>query len=88
LVGTWKAKPLPDLSIELTLREDGQFTWAVNTKGRTDSVTGDAAYLDGALTLTQADAPDLIGKIVDLSDKQFGFELQGGARAATISFSR
>jgi tetratricopeptide (TPR) repeat protein len=88
LVGTWKAKPMPDLSIELTLRGNGEFTWEVNTKGRIGSVTGDSGYLDGVLTLAQSDAPDLIGKIVDLGDKQFGFELQGGSRAATIQFSR
>jgi tetratricopeptide (TPR) repeat protein len=88
LVGTWKAKPMPDLSIELTLRGNGQFTWDVNAKGRTDSAGGDARYLEGVLTLTQADAPDLIGRIVNLGDKQFGFELQGGRQAATILFSR
>jgi tetratricopeptide (TPR) repeat protein len=88
LVGAWKAKPMPDLSIELSLRENGQFTWEVNANGRTDSVAGDASYLDGVLTLTQADAPDLIGKIVNQGDKQFGFELQGGPNAATLQFSR
>jgi hypothetical protein len=45
-------------------------------------------YRDGILTLTQADARDLVGKIVDLGERQFGFELQGGPRAATIQFSR
>jgi tetratricopeptide (TPR) repeat protein len=88
LLGTWKAKPMPELSIELTLRDDGQFTWAVNAKGRTDSFSGDARYLEGVLTLTQADASDLIGKITNLSDKQFGFELQGDRQAATLQFSR
>jgi tetratricopeptide (TPR) repeat protein len=88
LVGTWKAKPMPDLSVELTLRGNGQFTWEVNAKGRIDSVTGDARYLEGVLTLAQADAPDLAGKIVNLGDKQFGFELQSGPRAETIQFSR
>jgi tetratricopeptide (TPR) repeat protein len=88
LVGTWKAKPMPDLSIELTLRGDGQFTWEVNAKGRTDSVTGDARYLEGVLTLTPADAPDLVGKIVNLREKQFGFQMVGGPQSATIQFSR
>ena len=88
LVGAWKAKPMPNLTIELSLRRDGQFTWDVSAKGHTDSIAGDAVYRDGSLTLTQADAPDLVGKIVDLSDKQFGFELQGGPHAATIQFSR
>jgi tetratricopeptide (TPR) repeat protein len=88
LVGTWKAKPMPDLSIELTLRGNGEFSWEVNTKGHTDAVTGDARYRDGVLTLTQANAPDLIGKIVNLGDKRFGLELQGGRHAAPIEFSR
>jgi tetratricopeptide (TPR) repeat protein len=88
LVGTWKARPTPDLSIVLTLRGNGQFTWDVNAKGRTDSVAGDSSYLEGVLTLSQADAPDLVGTIVNLGDKQFGFELRGGLNAATIQFSR
>jgi tetratricopeptide (TPR) repeat protein len=88
LVGTWMAKPMADLSIDLTLHDNGQFTWTVKAKGRTDSVSGDARYLDGVLTLTQADAPDLIGKIVNLGHTEFGFELQGGQHAATIQFSR
>jgi hypothetical protein len=88
LVGTWKAKPAPDLSIELTVREDGQFTWDVNTNGQTDSIVGDAEYADGVLTLTQDDAPALVGKVVNLGEKQFGFEVSGGPQSATIQFSR
>jgi tetratricopeptide (TPR) repeat protein len=88
LLGTWKAKPMPDLSIGLTLREDGQFTWDVNSRGQSDSINGDAEFVDGVLTLTQADAPALVGKVVKLGEKQFGFELLGGPQFATISFSR
>jgi hypothetical protein len=88
LVGTWKAKPMPDLSIELTLRGNGEFTWDVSAKGRTESVAGDASYREGVLTLRQADAPDLIGKIVNLGEKQFGFELVGAGPAPTVQFSR
>jgi hypothetical protein len=88
LVGAWKAKPTPNMTIELTLRNNGQFTWDVSATGHTDSIAGDAVYHDGILTLTQTDAPDLVGKIVDLGDRQFTFELQGGPHAATIQFSR
>jgi tetratricopeptide (TPR) repeat protein len=88
LVGTWKAKPMPDLSIELTVREDGQFAWDVNSNGQADSITGEADYLDGVLTLTQADASALVGKVINLGEKQFGFELLDGPQAATIQFSR
>ncbi len=87
LVGNWKAKPMPDVSIELTIREDGQFTWDVKSNGHSDSIAGEADYLDGVLTLTQADAPALVGKIVNLGDKQFGFELLGGSQVGTIQFS-
>ena len=79
---------MPDVSIELTLRKDGQFSWDVIANGHADSIAGDADYLDGVLTLTQADAPALVGKVVNLGEKQFGFELLGDQRAATIPFSR
>jgi hypothetical protein len=88
LLGDWKAKPMADLSIGLVLRDDGQFTWAVSSHGHDDSITGEADYHDGVLTLTQADAPALAGKIVNLGERQFGFELLGGPQAATIQFSR
>ena len=88
LVGTWKARPMPDVSIELTLLKDGQFTWEVIANGHADSIGGEADYQDGVLTLTQDDAPALIGKVVNLGEKQFGFELLGGPQAATIPFSR
>ena len=76
------------MSIELNVREDGQFTWDVNADGQADSITGEADYLDGILTLAQADAPALVGKVVDLGAKQFGFELLDGPQAATIQFAR
>jgi tetratricopeptide (TPR) repeat protein len=88
LHGTWKARPAPDLSIELTVRRDGQFTWDVNSKGQTDSISGDADFVDGVLTLVQADAPPLAGKVVNLGATQFGFQLLEGPQAATIQFSR
>jgi hypothetical protein len=88
LLGTWKARPMPDVSIELTLREDGQFTWDLNSHGQADSITGEADYLDGVLTLTQADAPGLVGKVVNLGENQFGLDLLGDQRAAPIQFSR
>ena len=60
----------------------------VSAPAQADTLNGDADYLDGILTLAQAEAPALAGKIVDLGEKQFGFELIGGPQAATIRFSR
>src|SRR5262249_15572306 len=88
LVGSWKAEPMRGLFVALTLLEDGQFTWDVSAKGHTDSITGDADYRDEVLTLTQAQAPAMAGKVLDLSEKQFRFELVGGPQQAKIQFSR
>jgi tetratricopeptide (TPR) repeat protein len=88
LVGTWNAKPAPDLSIELTVREDGQFTWDVNDNGQASSIAGEADYADGILKLNQDDAPALVGKVVNLGEKQFGLELSGGPQSAVLQFSR
>ena len=45
------------MSIELNVREDGQFAWDVNSDGHADSIIGEVDYLDGILTLTQEGAP-------------------------------
>ena len=80
---------MPDLSIELTLRGRRSVHLGCQRQGsvpiRSPAMRD---YLDGVLTLTQADAPALVGKVVNLGEKQFGFELLGGPQAATIQFSR
>jgi hypothetical protein len=88
LIGRWKATPMPDVNIELTIQENGQFDWVVQSDGHTDAINGEADYSDGVLTLLQDEAPPLAGKIVNRGENRFGFELVGGPQAATIQFSR
>jgi hypothetical protein len=61
LLGTWNAKPMPDLSIELNLMKDGQLTWEVHSCGEVESIIGDTDYVDGILTRTQPEALALVG---------------------------
>jgi hypothetical protein len=88
LLGNWKAKPMPDLSIELNLMKDGQFAWEVHSRGQVESIIGDADYADGVLKLAQPEAPGLVGEVVNLGEKWFEFDLLGGPQDATIQFSR
>ena len=51
LVGSWKAQASPDVSIALTLKEDGQFGWEVDNKGQKQGISGHAGFKDGVLAL-------------------------------------
>jgi hypothetical protein len=76
------------VDIALKIGDDGGFTWDVTTKGETQTITGQAGFLDGVLSLTQEDGPPLAGKVENVTEKGFGFKPLGGPNAPTISFRR
>ena len=89
LVGVWKAQPSPDIAIALTLQQDGQFAWEVNTKGQTQSLTGVAGYKDNTLALLQQDGPPLVGKVTQQGPNTFVFAPDGaGDKAGGLTFTR
>jgi tetratricopeptide (TPR) repeat protein len=88
LVGTWRANPSPDVNVGLTVQDNGRFTWDVNSKGQRQSITGQAGYRDGVLTLTQAEGPPLVGKVEYLGDNHFGLQMRDGQKDSTINFRR
>ncbi|MHC5541217.1 thioredoxin, partial [Singulisphaera rosea] len=73
LAGEWKAKPSADVAIELTLNQEGAFTWVVDTKGQKQTIEGTAGFKDGNLALLQADGPPLVGKITQTDGNSFEF---------------
>jgi predicted Zn-dependent protease len=77
LVGTWKAQPAKDVVIDLTLKEDGVFTWVVDTKGEKQSITGQAGFKDGVLALLQPEGPPLAGKVTEDGPNTFKFKPPG-----------
>ena len=78
LIGTWTASPDPKVKIQLVLKENGEFSWAVTQDGRTQTITGnpgEAAYQDDVLVLSQKEGPPLAGKVAyDSAKKEFSFK--------------
>lgn len=76
LFGTWKTSPSKDVSIELTLPEEGDFTWKVVQKGIPQTFTGEFSASDDLLTLARADnGPVLVGNLIWQDEKNFQFHL-------------
>jgi hypothetical protein len=88
LVGTWKAQPAPDVSIALTLNAEGTFSWAVTTKGETQTLEGKAGFQDDTLLLAQEQGPPLAGKVEEIKPEGFGFRPLGGPGAPLIQFTK
>jgi hypothetical protein len=88
LIGTWKAQAAPEVAISLTLRDDGAFDWEVTSHGKTDSLTGQAAFRDGVLSLAQDQGAPLAGKVEDLTANGFAFQLLGVSNAPPLKFTR
>ena len=61
----------------LTLGADGAFTWAVDEKGKTQTLQGQAGFQDGVLALNQEQGPPLVGKITREGDNTFNFKPAG-----------
>ncbi|WP_165248267.1 tetratricopeptide repeat protein [Paludisphaera soli] len=91
LVGTWKAAPDPTTSIELTLKDDGTFTWNVAQQGRNQPIAGGYTYAGGILTLARAENPDdaMVGRVTWKDDAHFVFQaLGGGANDPGLNFGK
>ena len=89
LIGSWKAQAAPEVSIMLTLQDDGQFGWEVDNKGQKQSISGHAGFKDGVLALLQEDGPPLVGKITQDDANKFVFAPDGaGDKAPGLTFTR
>ncbi len=88
LLGRWQASPGDGVAIVLTLNEDTTFSWDVTAQGQTQTITGEAGYRDGVLSLAQAEGPPLAGKVEGPGAEGFGFQLLGDAQAPTLKFRR
>jgi hypothetical protein len=88
LVGTWKSQPDPNLAIALTLNAEGTFSWAVTTKGETQTLQGKAGFQDNTLLLAQEQGPPLAGKIEEVTPTGFGFRPLGAEGAPLLKFTK
>jgi hypothetical protein len=89
MAGTWKAQPAPDVSISLTLKEDGAFTWDVDAKGQKQTLEGHAGFKEGTLALLHESGPPLVGKVTQSSPDKFVFSPPGaGDKVPGLTFTR
>ncbi|AMV37461.1 tetratricopeptide repeat protein [Planctomyces sp. SH-PL62] len=91
LVGVWKASPDPSVSIELTIKDDGGFTWNVTQQGRTQPINGAYSYAGGILTLARAEDQNdaMVGRVTWKDDSHFVFQaLGGGDNDPGLSFAK
>jgi tetratricopeptide (TPR) repeat protein len=76
--GTWKASPAKQTSINLNVRDDGTFTWKVDTNGKAQDIVGNWSLAGGILTLAQNDnGGALVGNVTWPSETQFNFRALG-----------
>jgi tetratricopeptide (TPR) repeat protein len=90
LVGTWTAKPSPDLTIRLIIRDGGAFTWKAEPQGKpATSIKGQSLVRLDELALLQEDGPPLVGrfKLEDAGSWSFTM-LGGGDQSPVLRFSK
>jgi hypothetical protein len=77
------------VSITLALKEDGAFTWEVDTKGQKQIIEGKAGFKDGTLALLQPQGPPLAGKVAQDAPNKFSFRPTGAPdNAPALTFTR
>jgi hypothetical protein len=90
LMGTWIAKPADGTIITLSLRDGGDFVWAVSSAGRTETIEGQASFDKDVLVLGQEEGPPLAGRIaMQESNTRFVFTPPSAADSASgLAFVR
>ena len=78
IVGTWTAKPAPDVTITLSVDPAGKFSWRVAEKGGTRTLSGSSTFGNNILTLASDTGEPLVGKITMTDANAFTFQAGGG----------
>ena len=80
LPGEWTARPNNDTTIRVNIADDGNFTWKVDTKGKTHQLVGKWTLGDDVLTLAQAgEGGALVGRVTWQTGDRFQFRTIGTA---------
>lgn len=77
-VGVWTAKPAADATIELSLCDDGTFTWRFTDSRRTHELEGTFELAGSVLVLQPADSEAMVGNVTWNGEQEFEFKLIGG----------
>jgi tetratricopeptide (TPR) repeat protein len=90
LVGTWKAARPDGSKFDLTLTNDGKFTWSFAQKGQAAQAFGGSYSVEGnVLALERKDGGSLIAEVTPGGEAKFNFKLLGApAEDPGLDFSR
>jgi hypothetical protein len=78
LAGTWAAKPNADTVIDLSIKDDGTFSWKVTARGQPKEIAGNWSLTGGVLTLAQENQGGaLVGNVAWQDEKSFRFRALG-----------
>jgi tetratricopeptide (TPR) repeat protein len=75
--GIWKAAGAGGSEISLSIADGGQFKWAVNNKGKTESFRGTFTLDGDMMMLERSGGGALVGHVHALSKDSFSFQLVG-----------
>ena len=86
-VGNWKVNLPGNQSVELTLADDGQFSWTASKEGKSNSFSGQYRLENGQLTLVRSnDLQQMSGQWTG-SEGNFTFKLEGSTNGG-LNFQR
>jgi len=89
LTGTWTAKPAPDTTITLSMKDDHKFIWKVSDKGKPRQFEGESSLADDVLTLTQTGGATLVGRVALEGNNRLNFKAIGdGSDDPGLTFQR
>jgi tetratricopeptide (TPR) repeat protein len=90
IAGTWRATPAKQTSINLSVQEDGTFSWRANVNGKAQDISGNWSLAGGILTLAQAgEGSALVGNVTWQNESRFNFRALGApGNDPGLTFSR
>ncbi|HEV3302140.1 MAG TPA: tetratricopeptide repeat protein [Planctomycetaceae bacterium] len=78
IVGSWKAPATGGGTVELTLSEDGRFTWKVNRGDKSQTFDGQYELTGTALVLEYSNGGTMVARVNAEGTDRFTFKMVGG----------
>jgi tetratricopeptide (TPR) repeat protein len=78
MIGSWKAPATGGGTVELTLAEDGRFTWKLARRDKSQTFDGQYELTGTALVLDYSNGGTMVGRLKSEGADRFTFKMVGG----------
>jgi tetratricopeptide (TPR) repeat protein len=78
IIGSWKAPATGGGTVELTLAEDGRFTWKLTRRDKSQTFVGQYELTGTALVLDYSNGGTMVGRLNAEGADRFTFKMVGG----------